>query len=212
MRFQISNICLHGFYKRQSRAKNIRGNKKTLQRRFDHSNIFIYPKSLFISISKVDARNLFLKEEKKLWKRIKQELEIEFDEKISHLTLKVVNIHCFMTINISPSEILHRIVPHLKEQFGVKQIEITQEANCPFPIQVDNILRKGKEIGSFINFNVKIPDPTLKKQYSVKFMKTAVSFEKTNVTLILTTLSPVAKKAILFFEQLKNGRSSEPSE
>jgi len=199
MRFQISNICLHGFFKREAESEEEVTKRKIIEH-FRQSVIQIYPKSLWVTITKEDVRELFLSDKKKLHQTVKDTIEKVIGKNIYDLSLKVVNIHLHKQLNIGHKEGFFQITPKLQEIFQGVKTEYCIEPGATEPVNVKTISRSEKKLETLFYFSIYIPDPFVNKTYMIKSMKVANNPNKSNITVILGALSPIAQNIINFFE------------
>ena len=122
---------------------------------------------------------------------------MEIGAKISHMKLKIGNIHESLMIPCSSKAITCKFLPHFSKEIGIDKIYITQEQNTSLSADLEEVIWNGEHL-PFIALKINSQD----KSVSIK-IQLGKECKTAQITLILSKFTEETEKLICFLECYK---------
>ena len=180
----IHNICITGQI--EHFTNNFNWRQRNIQ--FFDNSIVLKKNNYQLCLTKNIRSVLLLPNLKNLFKK---RLELEFQQEIINIELKIGNIHHSSRIHFNSRSLLEKFIPQLQEKFKIEECLVTQEQNTPVQTTLANLLQEGY---IFLSINLKLLNKTSTVRLQVDRTKVF-----THATIILTQFSQKTEELVNFF-------------
>ena len=181
----IHNICITGQIEHFTNDFNWR--QRNIQ--FFDNSIVLKKNNYQLCLTEKNIRSvLLLPNLKNLFKK---RLELEFQQEIVNIELKIGNIHHSSHIRFNSRSLLEKFIPQLQEKFKIDECLVTQEQNTPVQTMLANLLQEGY---TFLSINLKLLNKMSNIHLQVDQTKVFM-----HATIILMQFSQKTEELMNFF-------------
>lgn len=181
----LNNIIVHGHFSNQKSLTE----KQELN--FFQNNLVIVKKKFTINITK---HINFIFYENKLESLLEKVLSEGLQSKVRIVSLKISNIHQSVTLQLNLNQIRNSIIPNLHNDFGIIQVEVSEESNVFTPVSLETLQNN---IKNFICFSLKLH----RTEANLKFQSSKTKKE-THCTLILNNFRTESVKLCKYIDHV----------